>query len=58
MQDPMLQKYAKPSDNWRRYAALEIVRQAVVQLRRHGDIFGDTTEKMKDLFPEIKTGWE
>ena len=46
------------SENWRRYAALSIVREAVKELRRHGDISGVTTEKMKRLCPEIKTGWE
>lgn len=40
------------SDNWRRYAAFELVRQAAEDLRRNGDITGVTTEKMKKLFPE------
>ena len=44
--------------DWRRYAALEIVRQAVVDIHRGGDITGVTCEKMKRLFPEIKTGYE
>lgn len=45
-------------ENWRRYASYEILRQAVIELRRSGDISGVTTEKMKKLFPEIKSGWE
>jgi hypothetical protein len=46
------------TENWRRYAAWDLVRQAVIDLRRGGDITGVTTEKMKRLFPEIQTGYE
>lgn len=37
------------TENWRRYAALEIVRQAVADLDHYGYISGVTTEKMKKL---------
>lgn len=45
-------------ENWCRYASYEILRQAVIELRRSGGISDVTTEKAKKLFREIKTGYE